>query len=422
MIYTKPANEITWDDIESFCQQGIPEGAYLDYKQDFPKDLAKVIAAMANTFGGIVLIGIEEDDENKPITPVTGIPFKRGLSERVTNIILSNLTPPVFPEIAVITNGDRSQAIILVRIQQSHQTPHAIKDNTKVYLRTGNRNKPEELARVDQIEWLRDYRRKSEDLREDLYTRAKARVATLYNRHLEREFNIQQIAELKDWAEHGWLTIFLCPLYPKDILALPPQINGEVLPKVKVHARYGMSNFPMFSSHSRIVHNGVLIHFSEEAKRAFHVELNSFGSYFYKQIVLRDRRLGEMHGRRLPYIEIFSRLNEFMGSSVRFYRMLHYWGPLQFRVHLGRIDRFPLDPHPIDMLDEPLPLSPDIELEFDDTVLASDLESEGERLVFEALRRIGWAFNLDFRRDHLLSFYAKAGIDPTKEPLGSANR
>src|SRR6266849_6417511 len=102
MLYVKPADQITWNDIESFCQQGLPEGAYLDYKEDFPKNLEKTIAAMANTLGGIILIGVEEDKQTtKPILPLKGIEFQRGLEERIMSIILTNITPPIFPEVVV---------------------------------------------------------------------------------------------------------------------------------------------------------------------------------------------------------------------------------------------------------------------------------------------------------------------------------
>ena len=63
MIYTAPIETVTWKDVEDFCAQGTREGAYLDYKQDFPTDLAKTIAAMANTLGGIVIIGVAETKE-----------------------------------------------------------------------------------------------------------------------------------------------------------------------------------------------------------------------------------------------------------------------------------------------------------------------------------------------------------------------
>lgn len=82
MIYTSTIDQITWDDIVEFCQQGRTEDAYLDYKRDFPSDLANTISAMANTMGGIIIIGVQEDAESKPALPVTGIDFTRGLEER----------------------------------------------------------------------------------------------------------------------------------------------------------------------------------------------------------------------------------------------------------------------------------------------------------------------------------------------------
>lgn len=142
MLYTKAMNEITWIDIEDFCKQKMEEGTYLDYKRDFPQQLEKTISAMANTLGGLILVGVAEDSENRPVDPIDGIPFKRGLSERVMNIILTNITPPVFPEIAVCKDPGGDKAVIAIRIPQSHQAPHAIAGNRHVYLRTGNRNSP----------------------------------------------------------------------------------------------------------------------------------------------------------------------------------------------------------------------------------------------------------------------------------------
>ena len=111
MIYTKPIFDISWDDVNTFCHQRLPEGAYLDYKEDFPTQLEKTISAMGNTFGGLILIGVEEDNEKKPVLPVKGILFQRGLSERVTNIIIANVVPPVFPEIQVCPDPSNARAI-----------------------------------------------------------------------------------------------------------------------------------------------------------------------------------------------------------------------------------------------------------------------------------------------------------------------
>ena len=135
-IYHKPISDITWDDVEQFCEQRIPEEAVLDYKRETPQRLEKTIAAMANTIGGIILVGVDEDSETRPKLPVCGVPFKRGLPEQVMNIILSNITPPVIPEIGLARSKDETKAIIIVRIYQSHETPHAIAQNTRIYLRT----------------------------------------------------------------------------------------------------------------------------------------------------------------------------------------------------------------------------------------------------------------------------------------------
>jgi len=79
MLYTTAINDISWQEVVDFCEQKIPEGGYLDYKEDFPSTLEKTISALANTLGGIILIGVEEDDENKPVLPIKGINFHRGL-------------------------------------------------------------------------------------------------------------------------------------------------------------------------------------------------------------------------------------------------------------------------------------------------------------------------------------------------------
>ncbi len=51
MLYTKAIDEITWDDVELFCKEGIEENAYLDYKREFPNNLYKTISAMGNVLG-----------------------------------------------------------------------------------------------------------------------------------------------------------------------------------------------------------------------------------------------------------------------------------------------------------------------------------------------------------------------------------
>ena len=90
MLFTKEIEKITYQDVLDFCNQQYRENIHLDYKQDIDGGLAKTIAAMANTWGGLIVIGVEDED-SKPKLPLKGIGYKEHLREQVNNIILGNL-------------------------------------------------------------------------------------------------------------------------------------------------------------------------------------------------------------------------------------------------------------------------------------------------------------------------------------------
>ena len=160
-IWSKPISEITFGDIDAFCKTMQPEGARLDYKGiAFPSDLAKTIAAFANTLGGIILLGIDADKiTNKPVWPASaGMRIEAGLQERVYQIAHEAISPPVRVGVSnVIENPNLpGHVIVAIRINESREAPHATEKNRRVYVyeRTSNKNEPYELAQVDRIEQL----------------------------------------------------------------------------------------------------------------------------------------------------------------------------------------------------------------------------------------------------------------------------
>ena len=211
MLFTKEITSITFEDVISFCKEQNPESFNLDYKQDFPQDLEKTISAFANTMGGLVIIGIEDAD-SKPKLPVIGLPYKEGYRERVNSIILGNIYPPVFPEIQVCPPIN-NKTFVVIRVPQSNMTPHYIRHRTKAYVRTDDITHPETLATADRIEWLRDRRKKSEELKQLLYTSA-----------LERYDNNLKLMKL-DPIEFCEATISIVPLYPTEPYKTPQEIN-----------------------------------------------------------------------------------------------------------------------------------------------------------------------------------------------------
>ncbi len=322
-IFTKPIAEISYQDVVSFCQQGIGEGVNLDYKKDFPASgLEKTISAFANTFGGVILIGVEDED-SRPKPPFRGIEYKDRLEERVWNIIVDNIYPPVFPEIRVCPpHNDRT--FVIIRVPQSNETPHAIYNNTQVYARTGNRNKQEDLATVEQIEWLRNRRKKSEELRETLYRRAEERYQTICEQKKVR-------------IEFAEFTLSFVPLYPQKPLMITEEIEG-VVNKMKVWGG-GNREFPRLSHFNLEPVQDGMIHFRFNKETGFitHTEINRFGLVFYREDLGSGIKENEESQtiKRVHLSKILDILDVSSESIVKFYNTVGYWGLVKVKFSLA---------------------------------------------------------------------------------------
>src|SRR5689334_6050536 len=138
-LWHKPAAQITWQDVVDFCDAGHPEGVRVDYKADFPdKDkLEKTVASLGNTLGGIILVGIKTDRvTNKPVAPYDGIVIPKGTTERVDRLCLDNIYPSLLPETVLTMRPDAPElGVVVIRVPQSIQAPHAIQNSTLIYVR-----------------------------------------------------------------------------------------------------------------------------------------------------------------------------------------------------------------------------------------------------------------------------------------------
>ena len=321
-IFTKASTEMSYQDVVNFCRQGIGEGVNLDYKRDFPTSgLEKTISAFANTFGGVILIGIEDED-SKPKPPFEGIEYKDRLEERVWNIIVDNIYPPVFPEIKVCPPRN-NKTFVIIRVPQSNETPHAIYNNTQVYVRTGNRNKPEDLATIEQIEWLRNRRRKSEELREMLCRRAEDRYQTI-------------CGEKKVKIEFGEFTLSFTPLYPQKPLITVEEIEN-IVNKMKVFA--GGREFPRLSHYNLEPIQDGMIHFFLNKDTGFitHTEINKFGLFFYKEDLgsgIKETPESETI-KRIHLSKILDILDVSFESIAKFYNTVGYWGLVKVKLSLA---------------------------------------------------------------------------------------
>ena len=142
-MFTKPIDEITYPDVESFCQQW-SEGVRVEYKRDLniKKHIPKVVSSFANTYGGIFLIGVEADNTtNMPIFPIKGIPKRHNIEEGIQQSAEMSIIPPVRPEVKVVNVPGGNNVVVVVRVAEgSLLAPHAIDQSTKAYFRVGSTN------------------------------------------------------------------------------------------------------------------------------------------------------------------------------------------------------------------------------------------------------------------------------------------
>ena len=314
-IFVKPINEIEFEDVKAFCDEQIEENRRLEYKKAFSskdekKQIAKEISAFANTHGGIILVGVGEKDR-KPKLPIDGIAYIEGLNEKVTSIALKNIYPPVFPEATVCRFGnDHEKAVVVIRVQESDETPHTVENTTGIYVRVDSQNEPQR-ARYEEIEWLINRREKAVENRERLLRRAKERFD---NQPLRKNFKAFQ-------------RVSVIPVFPHaTLVALESLSDIADKSKVSVHN----CDFPLTNQY-KTAHESIVY---DSAYESFlnYTEINRFGLIFSKQSLW-----GSDNEKKVNLFEAAYMVEGVLRFSLNFYEKVGYWGLILINLSLEGI-------------------------------------------------------------------------------------
>jgi hypothetical protein len=104
--------------LREFLAQRLPEGANLDYKRDLGDGIAETVAAMANSEGGTIVVGVEEDKATK--TPAAAEGFSaRDAGGALTNVLRVYLDPVPTLESRVIPVGSTTSVFLVVLVHPS---------------------------------------------------------------------------------------------------------------------------------------------------------------------------------------------------------------------------------------------------------------------------------------------------------------
>lgn len=140
-VFGAAIDEVTASHIRSLVENGITESFDLDFKEALygrsdseKRDLAGDVAALANTAGGVIVIGVAEDDQARA-TAADGVLLSDAEKTRMLQVIASGVSPLPAVDIHAVpatstTTGeesaDRERGYFLIVVPRSQAAPHAV--------------------------------------------------------------------------------------------------------------------------------------------------------------------------------------------------------------------------------------------------------------------------------------------------------
>lgn len=108
---------MNYKDIHAMLEEG--EGFELEFKRKIsnPEKIAKAMVGFANTKGGTILFGIDDDRS------VVGVESEKNETEMIRNVADLHCEPPVEVEIEIVPY--KGKDVIAVFVEESRDKPHA---------------------------------------------------------------------------------------------------------------------------------------------------------------------------------------------------------------------------------------------------------------------------------------------------------
>ena len=405
-MFAKPADEINFSDIETFCGE-YSEGVRVEYKREI-KHIPKIVSSFANTQGGILLIGAETDENNKVVFPIQGIPNSGGLQEQIQQSALTGIYPPVMPEVTIYNiPGPTENVVVIVRVNESQQAPHALQSSNHVYIRVGSVTQPYKLdyklANIDRIEYLLKRRERPEPI-----------IHQILNRMEDRA---QACLEEQD-ESNPYLTLICRPVFPYRPIISPSEIVAFLREYHRKHAnhpnRYHFV-FPFKEGEvtfgTRKVTGGVGF-----IGRSFYYEINEYGILYHGTTLLAE----QFKENTLRDYDVIHEIYELLHYARIFYQECTYSGDIEFQARLRQVNGWKLhlgDPH----FSEQIPsIESDISASSPFAPLSVLKVKDFMDVILELSNQLFWSFDVqnydwpNYWRNKLEEWYSKSIISDTE--------
>ena len=395
-MFTKPIDEITFEDVKSFCDVWA-EGVRVEYKKEI-RHIPKIVSSFANTHGGIFLIGVEADQTNNmPIFPIEGIPKDSGIEERIQQSALTGIYPGIIPEIKLVDVPNSNNVVVIVRVDESLQAPHAIKDVTQVYIRVGSITQPYEYkhANMDNIAYMFKRREDSQVVARQILERIEKRVSAIEPAHITID-SLQQI-----YGELPKITVIAQPTFP----------YRPVIPIPDIYELGRKRLYPL----RRVEGGAAYVGQRYEGRRALdditkdYIEFNEYG-IIYRKAMLSIYKDSYTDEERMDCDQFFVHIKDVIKYAVDLYGKCEYLGNIKISIQLQEILGWILSDDRGRHYREEITGNLDAKTKCFNTevstsieCLARDLENEDKRnaIVEELMCPLFWAFNVPVEKPYI---------------------
>ena len=375
-MFTKPIDEITYQDVESFCQEWA-ESVRVEYKQKITQ-VPKIVSSFANTYGGIFLIGVEADNTtNMPIFPIKGIPKRRNIEEGIQQSAEMSINPPVRPEVKIVNVPNGDNVVVVIRVTEgSLLAPHAIEDSTKAYFRVGSVTQPYELkpANMELLAHMFKRREDSQTVAQQILDRIEQRARRRF-RPSEKKPDITIIA--------------------KPVFAYRPVISAS-----DIYRLYETKLSPLGR-----VEGGIF--YTDGGRYVGYLNTNDYIEFNEYGIVYRRAVLSIYSAEDVDCNQFLFSLKGLVEHTMDLYKKCEYLGNIEISIHMQEVLRLTLIDSKAHNFREEITSNLSAKPEcFDTEVFASkqcfagDLESEKtlKDIVEDLMCQLLWAFNLPIDR------------------------
>jgi hypothetical protein len=147
---TFPASPGEWDlkRLRQLVVENDLERARIEYKRELTSKVLEAIAALANTFGGVVLIGVDEDKQGTERL----IGVAASARDRLARMCWDTLVPPYSPEIIPIKLDPYDTYVLAVVVDPDYaRRPVMLSQGNKIPVRIEGHNVPADWYRLREL-------------------------------------------------------------------------------------------------------------------------------------------------------------------------------------------------------------------------------------------------------------------------------